>query len=61
LLYEVVARAHVKPATRFSFAALPLDLPETIKELIVKVRKEPRRALAAQGRRGHGGLLTFPL
>ena len=40
VLYEVVARL-MSSGDQVQLAALPLDLPETIKELIVKVRKNP--------------------
>ncbi len=40
VLYEVVARL-MSSGDQVQLAALPLDLPETIKDLIVKVRKNP--------------------
>jgi AraC-like DNA-binding protein len=40
VLYEVVARL-MSSGDQVQLAALPLDLPDTIKDLIVKVRKNP--------------------
>lgn len=40
VLYEVVARL-MTSGDQVQLAALPLDLPETIKDLIAKVRKNP--------------------